>query len=109
MSLLSCVSAVQAVESLKRIPPELRLSFFGAYDIWRYHAVFDKRLCNDCMAHAKTHFFIGTELRTSFEYLAITDADTIDANVHPHCRCTLHRVTDPVEYFHACHHVGIEL
>jgi len=109
--IIHALKAIEIVEKARhRIPRELAShSFFGAYDIWRYHAVFDVKLCDQCMAHAKTHFFVGTQLRTTFEYLEIANADEIDAKVHPHCRCTLHRVTDPVEYFHACHQLGIEL
>lgn len=95
MSVLQAVQAVQnveAVDSLKRIPPEYRQSFFGEYDLWLYVPVYDDKLCPKCEAHAFTQVFRGTELRSTFKYLEIADEDKIFANVHPNCRCELYRI-----------------
>lgn len=101
MSMRSIINVVEVVEAVKRVPPDSKQSFFGMYDIWRYHAKFDIKLCDDCLMHADTHYFVGKYLRGLFQYLEIQDQDTIDVKVHPNCRCTLHRVTDPAEYIMA--------
>jgi hypothetical protein len=93
------VKSVVAVDALKRIPPEYRQSFFGAYDLWLYVPVYDERLCEKCEAHAKTQVFRGTELRSTFPYLGFADEDKLLANVHPHCRCELYRIISPERYF----------
>jgi len=92
--------AVQAVrkyrqqEAQKRVPDDLKShSFFGSMDFWRYIPVFDNRLCPKCKALFEHHFFQGSHLRIVFPYLEIRDEDTINANVHPNCRCELWRVT----------------
>lgn len=98
-SVLEVVQAVRVVDALKRKPKEFKtVSFFGEYDVWRYHAVFDKKLCDKCLKHAETFYFIGKYLRGLFEHLEIKDINTILVKEHPHCRCELHRITDPAEY-----------
>jgi hypothetical protein len=73
-------------------------SFFGKYDFWRYVPVFDKKLCEECRGYWNTYYFKGTDIRSTFPYMKIKDEDTIDVEVHPHCRCFLYRVTIPRFY-----------
>jgi hypothetical protein len=42
--------------------------------------------------------FTGDELLAIFPYLEIGDENTILAWVHPHCRCILIRISDPLVY-----------
>jgi len=100
LSAVAAVSAVIAVDSLKRVPEEYRRqSFFGEYDLWLYVAVYDEVLCPDCRDHARTKVFRGTELRSTFKYLVIVDDNRIDVHVHPNCRCQLYRIVSPERYF----------
>ena len=92
LSAVAAVSSVVAVDAAKRIPPEYKQSFFGEYDLWLYVPVYDEKLCPKCEAHARTQVFRGTELRSAFPYLEISDEDLIKANVHPNCRCELYRI-----------------
>lgn len=97
--MISAVQAVITTEAVKRKPSKYKVtSFFGSYDFWRYHAVFDKKLCQTCMDYAKTQYFVGSHLRARFQYLEIENVNMIKVKVHPHCRCELHRITDPAEY-----------
>lgn len=96
--------AVQAVERRKkRVPPDSKRTFFSKYDLWIYNAVLDNKLCDLCLSYEKTPRYFGNELITKFPYLVIVDENTINANVHPHCRCTLTRKTewtvDDVKWF----------
>jgi hypothetical protein len=94
------VEAVIAVDALKRKPREFRRqSFFGEYDLWLYIPVYDERLCPECLGHSRWKVFRGTELRSTFEYLEISDDDRIIVKVHPHCRCELYRIITPERYF----------
>ena len=92
------LKAVEAVKAYQRIPEDYEKTFFSLYDVWRYHAVFDVKLCDTCMNHALTFYFVGSHLRGLFEHLKIVDENVIAVNVHPNCRCELHRITDPAEY-----------
>ena len=102
MSLISRqeVAAAAAVAYLteqqekKWIPPDLKIPFFGKYDIWMYDAVLDSKLCDLCLEFEKTPRYLGNELRSNFPYLEVVDANTIKANVHPNFRCVLHRIVD---------------
>ena len=98
ISAVTATRAVQAFDAFKRIPEEYRQTFFGFYDIWKYIPIFDVKLCPDCLMYAETVYYVGTYLRGLFKHLEIVDKNTINANVHPHCRCELQRVTDPMEY-----------
>lgn len=99
ISLQKLISAVKVVDSLKRKPESLKVwSFFGKYDLWKYDPVLDTKLCDECLGYATQFYFWGIHLRTTFPYLEISDEDNIDVNVHPNCRCVLHRVTSPIEY-----------
>lgn len=91
--------AVRRVDSWKRKPEALkRISFFGIEDLWHYIPVWDEKLCDECLQHARNEYYPGTDLRRKFKYLQIVDENTIEARVHPHCRCFLTRVTDFIEY-----------
>lgn len=91
--------AAIVIDAMKRKPEEYeRQSFFGEYDLWHYIPIFDKKLCDRCLMHARTEYFVGTYLRGLFPYLEIVDANIINANVHPNCRCILTRITDAAEY-----------
>lgn len=97
--LVSVARAARVVDAFKRKPEGLRVvSFFGEYDVWRYIPVFDDRLCPECLGHAIREHYGGVHLRVNFPYLEIVNVDTINAKVHPNCRCRLKRVTDPLEY-----------
>lgn len=102
MSLLQLVNAAKAVDSLRRKPEVYRTrTFFSKFDLWRYVPVFDEKLCDRCREYAMTQFFKGTELRKEFPYLTIRDEDTINAKVHPNCRCELWRILDFTWYMKA--------
>ena len=99
MSAVEIVQIVEVVEEArKRIPDEYKQSFFGAYDLWLYVAVYDEVLCQKCWGYARQQVFQGSELVSKFEYLRIVDDDKIEAKVHPHCRCELYRIIDPERY-----------
>jgi len=80
------------VEALKRVPTDTpaRITFFSVHDEWVFTAVFDNRVCLDCLAF-ENQTFTGNTLRAKFPYLEIADLETIIPNVHPHCRCRLER------------------
>ena len=94
------VNVVRVVrEAKKRKPSTYKTqSFFGAYDFWQFVPEFDDRRCPDCTALWDIQYFKGTDLRTTFQYMVIQDDDTIRAEVHPHCRCYLFRVTVGKQY-----------
>jgi len=95
LSLTEVVQAVMAVqEAQKRIPPDIKKTFFSRFDVWIYHAVLDNKLCDQCLAFEKQPRYFGSEIRSLFPYLEIQDENTIKANVHPHCRCFLTRLTE---------------
>lgn len=102
--MVSVVQAVRAVDSLQRIPEAYRQSFFGQYDVWRYEGIADNVLCEECLKHWLQFYYRGNELRAKFKYLEILDENTIAVNVHPHCRCKLHRVTSSHEYLYFLEH-----
>jgi len=95
MSLTEVVQAVRAVqEAKKRIPPDIKKTFFSRFDVWIYNAVLDNKLCLKCLEFEKTPRYFGDQLRVLFPYLEIVDENTIKANVHPRCRCFLTRLTE---------------
>lgn len=99
MEAIQSVNCVEAVDAITRIPEAYRKqSFFGFYDIWKYIPKFDRKLCPKCLQNATEVYYVGTFLRGLFPYLEIIDENTIAVNEHPHCRCILTRVTDPLEY-----------
>lgn len=93
------IQIVQVVKAVQRKPSEYRtVTFFGEYDLWRFVPKFDDKLCPTCLGHAANEYFRGKYIRGLFPYLKIVDANTIDVEVHPNCRCFLIRVTDWAEY-----------
>ena len=95
--ILNVVQVTQAVrESKQRIPDEYRgkFTFFSDWDSWQYHYVHDEKVCPVCEGHGDMTVIIGSKIRLLFPYLEIVDADTIKANEHPNCRCTLSRLTE---------------
>jgi len=105
VSAIEAAVAVIAVEEgrKQRISPDAKGPFFGKYDLWMYNAVLDDRLCDDCLGYEKTPRYFGAELIGKFPYLQIVNDNKILAKVHPHCRCTLNRVTvwspDDIKWF----------
>lgn len=92
--LIQITRAVQAVIDASWIPQSLRgkATFFGQEDLWIFIPHWDVKLCEECAEFAAGVPFIpGRQLRGTFPYLEIQDADTIAANVHPNCRCELVR------------------
>jgi hypothetical protein len=84
-------------EAQARIPSWLRgNTFFSERDFWVFTAVMDDRTCFHCNILDKV-LFTGLELRLAFPYLEIIDVKTVLARVHPHCRCILTRVTNPLD------------
>jgi hypothetical protein len=51
----------------------------------------DRGPCITCQTYADNQFS-GDFLRSTFPYLNIVDEDTIEALVHPNCRCYLSRL-----------------
>lgn len=98
--MLNAIKAVQIVTAAKqRKPSEYKTTtFFGRYDFWVYLPIYDEKLCHKCEAHAKTLFFKGSQLRSTFPWLEIVDENTINVKVHINCRCELLRVTTFEQY-----------
>ena len=86
-------------EATGRIPRALvgTQTFFGEHDYWLFTAVLDDLTCFSCNV-LDSISFVGLELRSSFRYLVVQGPDLILARVHPHCRCVLVRVTNPMDY-----------
>jgi hypothetical protein len=72
-------------------------SFFSKHDWWFFQAITDDRTCYPCNSQDKVTFN-GDELLGVFPWLEIGNEDTIFAWVHPHCRCILIRISDPLDY-----------
>lgn len=88
--------------AVKRKDPQFkRITFFGEEDIWHYIPVWDEKLCDECLKHARDEYFVGKRLRAKMPYLEIVDEDTLAAKIHQHCRCLLTRVTNLIEYIEA--------
>lgn len=86
--------AQQQLEALKRIPVWLSsVTYFGLYDWWGYYKSYHPHMCHLCDFYGDIYLFNGTDLRLTFPRLTIIDENTIDPNVHPHCGCSLSRVT----------------
>jgi hypothetical protein len=95
LSILAIVGAVEAAkvvdEAKRRIPDELRgLTFYGEYDEWMFLSSGHPHMCADCASY-EGDIYWGTELRSTFPYHTILDANTIAASVHPNCSCLLLR------------------
>jgi hypothetical protein len=85
--ILDVVKAVQAVEAVEKFLE----TFFSAADVWRYEAISDDKACPRCLYYEQIGAFSGDMLRQTFPYLETLDENTIAPNVHPNCRCRLHR------------------
>jgi hypothetical protein len=88
------LSAVKAVSALKRIDRTLfplTITFYSELDQWDYDATLDSKVCSQCRYYEEVGTFPGTSLRILFPDHEIIDIDTIQANVHPNCRCVLTR------------------
>ena len=103
-----CVSAVRstraviALGALKRIPEPREmygLTYFSMKDIWLFETSpsEDPMPCELCRRHEDHGEYHGHHLRLNFPYLEILDVGTIQANVHPNCRCYLIRLTEEVK------------
>ena len=97
-SLIEAIHAVELVKAIKRIPDELRgHSFFSQFDLWQYEVITDDKTCSPCL-DLDTRFYYGDELRGEFFFMQVIDANTIEAHIHPNCRCVLNRITEPDIY-----------
>jgi len=98
LSLQDCVRVISIVKAVQRIPkPRTGITFFSENDVWLYQAVMDTKVCPVCTVAEKIEQFRGNNLRINFPYLEILDVNTIQANVHPNCRCLLVRVIGATE------------
>lgn len=93
MTLLNLIEIVQAVEATTRIPTDTPavITYFSKKDDWIFTAVFDSKVCDDCLQY-EHETFTGDMLRSLFPYLEIKDLETIMVNAHPGCRCRLERI-----------------
>ena len=91
------VEAVQAYEKQWK-PKDLdKTTFFGSFDIWYYMGISDDATCTACLMLNQS-ILTGIDLRLLFPYLEIVNDDQILPHVHPNCRCTMLRITDPRDY-----------
>lgn len=86
------VAVVAAVEAKKRINLDTNQTFYSENDRWHFIALVDDRTCSRCMDKDGQEF-TGSYLRSFLPYHVIDSEDTIQANVHPNCRCLLLRST----------------
>lgn len=114
MSLLSLINVVKAVEEAKTRLTGYKQSFFSEYDLWTYHAKWSDPT-EPCIVCKELGFsagvasvWSGVHLRKYFPYLTIADANRINVNQHPNCRCWLQRITDPRAYIDALDHLRLE-
>ena len=93
--LISLIQAVQQIQEKTWIPQAFNpdaVTFFSADDVWVFIPSWDAKQCDQCGDIALgVPEYTGDSLRSSFPYLEIADVDTINANVHPNCRCILIR------------------
>src|SRR5512138_435446 len=82
--------AVVAVEAKKRINIDTAQTFYSENDRWHFIALVDDRTCSRCMDKDGQEFS-GSYLRSYMPYHVIDSEDTIQANLHPNCRCLLLR------------------
>jgi hypothetical protein len=75
------------------IPEELRGNiYFSSNVIWQFIPSWDVKQCGECGEYALgIPFFSGAQIRSIFPYMEVKDENTINANVHPNCRCILSR------------------
>jgi hypothetical protein len=86
---------VQAVVDKSWIPSEVYDKWnrgFSSDVIWQFIPSWDAKQCEECGEYALgTPFFAGSQIRSAFPYLEVVDENTINAYVHPNCRCILSR------------------
>ena len=87
------VKLVRLVEAVRRIelPRVKGVTYYSVHDVWVYQAVMDTRICPTCSVAERIDEFNGNALRINFPHHKILDVNTIEANVHPNCRCYLIR------------------
>jgi hypothetical protein len=84
------------IDAVARIPKAFRraLTFYSVKDRWMMHPrAYDEKLCEQCKEKLDHPLYQGNQLRTDFHDHIVEGYDLIEAVVHPHCRCHLHRVT----------------
>jgi len=83
------------LESLRRIPEELRFAtYFGLGDWWMFQKSYHPNMCRLCDFYGDVSLFNGKDLRGTFPHLTVVDEDTIEPNVHPYCGCSLSRIVE---------------
>ena len=89
---LEAVQIVKAVKARKiGIEAPAAITFFSVNDEWVYTAVYDNRVCDDCLQYEHETFF-GNDVRAMFPEWEVVDLERIDVHVHPNCRCHLDRI-----------------
>ena len=92
---LAAVQAIRVVKALPRKPEGYeQFTFYSEYDTWLFHSVWDGRRCPLCAMYEQAEYWRGDQLRTEFPYHEIVDENTIEAHVHPNCRCILVRLLE---------------
>lgn len=89
---ITLTETVRVVHEAKRRIFIDGVTYFSAHDEWMYIEIRDQKLCPVCDFNSHKKTFFGNELRYLFPYLLIVDANTIEVNEHPNCRCILVRV-----------------
>lgn len=94
LGLIALIDVAELVEASRRKPVGIygNLTFYGADDEWLFLAYHTDNTCDNC-ASMDEDTYGGYELRQLFKWHIIVDENTIYARVHPHCGCTLTRVT----------------
>ena len=83
---------MDAVKRVRKSEFPAGTTFFSENDLWLFQETLDTRVCELCRTAAQIGIFRGNNLRVNFPYLEIVDVNTIYPNVHPNCRCVLHRI-----------------
>ncbi len=89
--LIQVVKAVQEAKKRIDIAVPKAITFFSQHDEWVFTAVYDNKVCHDCLQH-EHHIYNGDMLRALFPDLEIQGLEKILPKVHPNCRCRLDRV-----------------
>jgi hypothetical protein len=92
---IRATQVVQAVIDKSWIPEDIYdkwASGFSVNVLWQFIPSWDSKDCRNCNEIALgVPFIAGNQLRSQFPYLEVRDENTINANVHPNCRCKLYR------------------
>jgi hypothetical protein len=87
-------NAQQLLASLARIPSNLSaVTYFSQHDWWGFQKSNSPHMCHVCDFFGDIYLFNGTDIRGTFPRLTIIDENTIEPNVHPHCGCSLVRLS----------------